>query len=103
MKLVQKSLMHKGYIVLKNGKLIPLWGTEDTLAIEADKFLYGDNKSVIRTDVEGIYATNEDILYLILEKIKTYKEKYGIIPQGLTEELRTGFSVNPPKVPYYYK
>ena len=89
MRIVQKSLMHTGYIVLKNGSYIPLWS--DNLYVEADSIIkerfMGDYAKV-----DVILATNTVYIKSILHGIKTYKEKHGVIPQALMDELRTGFS-----------
>lgn len=96
MKIVQKNLMHKGYMVLNNGSFIPLW-TED-LVREAEKY------KIEPSEIYGVFATNEENLPEIVREIKTFKNKYGIIPQNLTGELRTGFSfIKEIEVPYYYK
>ena len=98
MKIVQKSLMHKGYIILKDGSFIPLW-TKD-LCNEAKDY------NLEPSEVLGIFATNEEHLPILLREIKKYKETHGIISQTLTEELRTGFSFlreMKDEIPYYYK
>lgn len=89
MRIVQKSLMHTGYIILKNGSYIPLWS--DNLYVEADKII----KERFRGDyakIDVILATNAAYTKIMLHDIKAYKEKYGVIPQALMDELRTGFS-----------
>ena len=89
MRLVQKSLMHTGYIVLKDGSVIPLWG--DNAYVEADAII----KSTFMGDyskVDAIVVTNTQYVRSIIKDIKEYKRVHGIIPQKLMEELRTGFS-----------
>ncbi len=93
MRLVQKSLLHKGYIVLKNGELIPLWELE-SIKSENGQILFNGLSTIEETEVCGIYGTNEKQLPKILEKINSFKKEHAIIPQDLTEELRIGFSYN---------
>ena len=86
MRLVQKSLKHTGYAVFKNST-----GTQETLPTFSNDPLreatFLEEKGRVLT---GIYGTSV-IMKKVLEEIKRHKSKYGIIPQDLTEELRTGF------------
>ena len=103
MRLFQKNLRHTGYAIYKNEdgieETIPTF-TND-LFTEA-RFLGKQHKK----SLVGVYGARI-IMKDVTEEIKKYKEKYGIIPQDLTEELRTGFQSNNfltqsyPR--YYYK
>ena len=89
MRLVQKSLMHTGYIVLKDGSFIPLWG--DNALVEADDIIK-DRFQGMYSKVDGIFVTNTPYVRSLIKKIKDYKELHGVVPQDRMEELRTGFS-----------
>ena len=103
MRLVQKNLRHTGYAIFRNKdgseEIIPTF-TNDTFT-EARLIKKQYKKSLV-----GIYGTRV-IMKDVLEEIKKYKEKYGIIPQDLVEELRTGFISNSSLTQayprYYYK
>ena len=40
----------------------------------------------------GIYATNKDMVHVLMNHINYYKEVYGVVPQNYVAELRTGFN-----------
>lgn len=86
MKLVQKSLMHTGYFILKDGSIIP--GFSNDLVNESMMIPY--SKDVTR--IYGVLRADE--LQYLCEQIKDFKAKHGIIPQDLTAYLRTGFYTN---------
>lgn len=95
MRLVQKSLKHTGYAVLKiltNSsnyiKIVPLFtndylieGNEVEKEIESE---LGINASLI-----GIYAVD---LLCPLHDLRAFKQKYNALPRNYVEEIRTGFS-----------
>ena len=82
MRLVQKSLAHTGYVVLKDGRLVPCFTSH----------LVNEAKSKVGEDACEIYGTNVSDIPKILSGISYYKEKYGVLPQNLVAELRTGFN-----------
>ena len=81
MKLFQRSLLHTGYFILKDGTIKP--------AFSADLMKEGMNK--YGDQVSSMYGTNEHRLPVICEQIREFKEKYGVIPRELMDSLRTGF------------
>ena len=87
MRLVHKNIRHTGYIIAEYGsgdvKILPAFSND--LLTEA-KFLKIGQKFELR----GLYGS-QLLMKEKLEKIKEYFKKYGVIPQDLTEELRTGF------------
>ena len=83
MRLFQKSLLHTGYFILKDGSIHPAFSM-DLIGESLRKFGPGE--------VTHIYGTNEDRISSICKEIKEYKAKYGVLPRGLMDELRTGFS-----------
>ena len=87
MRLVQKNLRHTGYAIFRDKKgieeILPTFSKDP---LREATFLEKNNKRVLI----GVYGARV-IMQDVLEGIKRYKEKYGIIPQSLTEELRTGF------------
>lgn len=103
MRLVQKNLKHTGYAVFKNKE-----GEEETLPtfsndpLREATFLERKNDRILIK----VYGSSV-IMKNVLSQIKEYKEKYGVIPQDLTEELRTGFSsvsgLQQSYPRYYYK
>lgn len=103
MRLVQRNLKHTGYAIFRNKE-----GTEEILPTfskdplrEAGFLEKKNNRLLVK-----LYGTSV-IMEDVLEQIKRYKEKYGVIPQDLTEELRTGFSsrggLQQSYPRYYYK
>ena len=84
MRLVQRSLLHTGYFILKNGDIHP--------AFSRDLVEEGLNRSFKHEikEIQGVLRTAE-IDTLIYSYIKPFKKEHGIIPQNYTEELRTGF------------
>lgn len=88
MRLIQKSFLHTGYFVLKTGEIRPAFSSD--LVEEAMRHPFSK-------DVKGIYGTfmnDRSQLEYMIKFIKKFKEKYGVIPQNCTEELRTGFFNN---------
>ena len=83
MRLVQKSLMHTGYYILDDGQVVPSFS--DDLVDEA-------MLSPHRSKIKKMFGTLSlgDVKYL-LKEIRRFKNENGIIPQNLTEMLRTGF------------
>lgn len=79
MRLVQKSLLHTGYIILEDNSIFPAFGPN----VLAEAYYTEGGRRVKK--VYAVADFNE-----LLEKIKEFKEKYGVIPQNFTEELRTG-------------
>lgn len=86
MRLVQKSLLHTGYFITKDGEMIPSF--TDNLLNEA--MLRPDSKKICK--MYGVLRKDE-IRYLCAE-IQKFKKEHGIIPQNLVEALRTGFGTN---------
>ena len=80
LKLVQRSLLHTGYFILENGDTLPAF-TKDLLN-EGMHQKFGKK-------IKKIYGVAD--VSRILPIIKFFKEKYGVIPQNLVAELRTGF------------
>lgn len=103
MRLVQRSLKHTGYAVFRNNEgmeeVLPTFSNDP---LREATFLEKKNNRVL-IKVYGRSVIMKDIL----AQIKEYKEKYGIIPQDLTEELRTGFrsmgGLQQSYPRYYYK
>ena len=103
MRLVQRNLKHTGYAIFKNKE-----GVEETLPtfsndpLREATFLEKKNNRILIK----VYGTSI-IMKDVLTQIKEYKEKYGAIPQDLTEELRTGFrsagELQQSYPRYYYK
>ena len=103
MRLVQRNLKHTGYAIFKNKEEV-----EETLPtfsndpLREATFLEKKNNRVL-IKVYGTSVMMKDVLI----QIKEYKEKYGVIPQDLTEELRTGFrsmgGLQQSYPRYYYK
>lgn len=84
MRLVQKSLLHTGYFVTQDKKIIPAFTTE----LVNESMMCPQHK-----DIRRIYGVlREDEIFYILKLIKEFKRKHGVIPQNLTEFLRTGFA-----------
>ena len=81
MRLVQKSLLHTGYMIFEDDSVGPIFSPH----VIAEAY-YNSNKP---NPVKKVYAVAN--LEDLLVKIKTIKKSYGIIPQNYTEELRTGF------------
>ena len=82
MRLVQKSLMHTGYIVLKDGSIIPLWG--DNAYVEADAII----KSTFMGDyskVDAIVVTNTQYVRFILKDIKEFMSFFLAFPLHLCD------------------
>ena len=86
MRLVQKSLLHTGYFVTQDKKIIPAF----TADLVNESMMCSRHKEVRR--IYGVLR--EDEIFYILKLIKEFKRKHGIIPQNLTEYLRTGFATN---------
>ena len=86
MRLVQKSLLHTGYFVSQSGDLFPSF-TNDLI-----------NEAVLhpqKLNIKKMYkALSQEDLQLLCSQIKEYRKVHGIIPQNLTEFLRTGFFTN---------
>ena len=94
MRLVQKSLKHTGYAVLKiltNSsnyfKIAPLF-TNDYL-IEGNEVKKEVQKLGINASLIGIYAVD---LMCPLHDLREFKQKYNALPRNYVEEIRTGFS-----------
>ena len=86
MKLVQKSLLHTGYFITDSNKILPSF-TQD-LVNEAMLSPY-------KKDIRMMYGVlRQDEISYLCKKIRDFKRKHGIIPQNLTEFLRTGFATN---------
>ena len=84
MRLVQKSLLHTGYFITQDENIIPSF-TND-LVTEA---MMHPKRSSIKS-MYGVLRKDE-ISYLCTQ-IRNFRRKYGIIPQNLTEFIRTGFA-----------
>ena len=85
-RLVQKNIKHTGYAILTdnlgNEKILPTFSKDliwESMELETSSF-----------KLTGIYGARS-IMPTIMELIKEFKEKYGIVPQNHTTELRTGF------------
>ena len=83
MKLFQSSLLHTGYIILKDGSIEAAFSS-NVVKEAMNKFPQGQ--------VEYVFGTNEDKIPELCKQIKEYKAKYNILPRYLMDELRTGFS-----------
>lgn len=86
MRLTQKSFLHTGYFILDNGEVHPAF--TDDLVEEAMR--HPLSKRIKK--IYGVIGTTFTELQPLAQEIKEFKEKYGIIPQDKTEQLRTGFS-----------
>lgn len=86
MRLVQKSLLHTGYFITDKKEVIPSF-TNDLVQ---EAMLNPKSKHIKK--MYGVLST-EEIIWL-LKQIKEFKKKHGIVPQNLTEMLRTGFGTN---------
>ena len=86
MRLVQKSLLHTGYFITSDDRIIP--------AFTADLV----NEAMISSDRGGIKrmygVLRKDELLYVCQQIRNFRRKHGIIPQNLTEFVRTGFATN---------
>ena len=97
MRLVQKSLMHTGYIIFRDNTILPSFSTN----IVEETYMRRD---IPAKAVKRIYAVSD--LSALVSLIDSFKEEHGIIPQNYTEELRTGFrsgsglNQTPPKFCY---
>ena len=80
MRLVQKSLLHTGYFVLDDGEIYPAF---------TDDLINEGMQQIFSKHIQRIYGVVD--LKRLIHIIKEFKELYGIIPQNLVEELRTGF------------
>lgn len=94
MRLVQKNLKHTGYAILEvqdeDGsytQIEPLFTGDFLLESEG---LRKSLEECLKVPVKllTIYGSNT---ILALEKLKEFKEKYGVLPRNYTEEIRTGF------------
>ena len=96
MRLVHKNLRHTGYIIVEGGGIIPAF-TQDLL---------NEAKMVTNKRIKGVYGA-QVIMKETLSSIKKYYKDHKIVPQDLTEELRTGFSsgrgLTQSYPRYYYK
>ena len=81
MRLVQKSLLHTGYFVLDNGEIYPAF---------TDDIVREGMQQPFSKRIKRIYGVIK--LQRLVYDIKKFKELYGIVPQNIVEELRTGFS-----------
>ena len=82
MKLFQKNLLHTGYFILKDGTMRPAFSSG--IMQEALNSPYSSK-------IDKVYGTNSDQISFICQQIKEYKDKYGVVPRYLMDELRTGF------------
>ncbi len=82
MKLFQKSLFHTGYFILKDGSVEPAFS----------RSLIMESYSKFGQSVSHVFGTNDYKLSDMCAQIREYKEKYGVVPRYLMDELRTGFS-----------
>ena len=83
MRLVQKNLAHTGYAIFEDGRIIPCF---------TDNILEEVRNKVNKGTPTGIYATNKDMVHVLMNHINYYKEVYGVVPQNYVAELRTGFN-----------
>ena len=83
MRLVQKSLLHTGYFILKNGDIYPAF-TADLIAEV--------NLQPFKKEVFRVYGVRSDLYPLICEQIKEFKKEHGVAPQNLVAIIRTGFT-----------
>ena len=86
MRLVQKSLSHTGYIILKDGSVVPCF---------TDKLIEEAKNKVPYNKTAGLYGTNTKDVPDILSTIEFYKKKYNVLPQNYVAQLRTGFNTCP--------
>ena len=103
MRLIHKNLRHTGYIIAEydNGDVKILPAFSDYILTES-QFLKRDQKFKLK----GLYGA-QLIMKEKLESIQEYFNEHGVIPQDLTEELRTGFEngrgLTQSYPRYYYK
>lgn len=79
MRLVQRSLLHTGYIVLEDSSILPTFGPD---VLSEAYYNHGE------LHIKRVYSVAD--FNDLLTQIKSFKNTYGIIPQNVTEELRTG-------------
>lgn len=93
MRLIQKNLKHKGYVILQVHdstpylEIMPIF-TKDYL-LEAENLRYSlECELNISVTLDSVYISDTTEP---LRQLKEFKEKYHALPQNYTEEIRTGF------------
>ena len=86
MRLVQKSLFHTGYFITADNRIIPAF-TKDLV----EEAMLNPKKKAIKK-IYGVLSPKE--INYVVEQINLFKQKHGVLPQNLTEFLRTGFATN---------
>ena len=86
MRLVQKSLLHTGYFITGENQIIPAFTSD----LVEEAIINSQQRNIKK--IYSVLSPKE--LTYVVEQIRTFKKKHGVLPQNLTEFLRTGFATN---------